>query len=430
MTIPTDGMIIHQDTVLDPGVYFLPNGISIEADDVTLDGSGATLIGLNRAGIGLKLQGRVNVRVKNLKMRDYYHAIHASQCRQLTISQCQATSSAEVPANTIFLDIWLTAAQAYGGGILLADCTDTLVLENDLQHNMCGLLSYGCNRLTVRGNNASYCSGYGFHVFETSDSIYEDNCADYCCRWEPRGERRGHMGADATGFLIIHSSCRNLFRRNLARLGGDGFFLAGLSPSMLPVPCNDNRFEENDGSYSPNIAFEATFSSGNVWVNNLANFCNYGFWLGFSSNGIVENNQMIGCRQAGIGTEMGFNFQVRGNLFRENEHGVLLWSKHIPVFLGPYPENNNSYNWVIEDNTFIHNAKGVRIAANQDHGIRPYRVPDGQDPTQFCRPYNHRIQNNTFQDNRTAVEALYTDQTAQDGNRFEGNVEHDCFFLS
>jgi parallel beta-helix repeat protein len=232
------------------------------------------------------------------------------------------------------------------------------------------------------------------------------------------------MGADAAGFLIIHNSSRNFFRRNLARLGGDGFFLAGLSPQMQPVPCNDNRFEENDSSYSPNIGFEATFSSGNVWINNTANFCNYGFWLGFSSNGILENNKMIGCRQAGIATEMGFNFQVRNNIFRENEHGILLWSKYIPEFLIPYPANNNSYAWQIEENTFIHNGKGIRIAANQDHGIRAFKVPEGQDIKRFCRPFEHVVQRNIFQDNRTAIEALDTDGTVQQMNIFEHNVEN------
>jgi len=383
------------------------------------------ITGVNRTGRGVTVQGHRGVTIKNLLVREYEHGIYANECSALTIAACQVTSTAEVPANTIFLDIWLPCEQAYGSGILLAKTVDARVLDNNLQHNMCGLLSYGCHNLEVRGNNASYCSGFGFHLFDTSDSIYEENCADYCCRWEPRGERRGHMGADSAGFLIIHNSSRNLLRRNLARLGGDGFFLAGLSPHFEPVPCNDNRFEENDGSYSPNIAFEATFSSGNVWVNNYANFCNYGFWLGFSSNGILEDNQITDCRQAGIATEMGFNFQVRRNTFQDNGHGILLWSKHIPEFIGPYPHNDNSYEWTIEQNTFVRNGKGVRIAANQDHGIRPYKVPQGLDPTRFCRPHDHSMQGNTFQDNRVAIEVLYTDRTVQQDNLFEGNVESD-----
>ncbi len=419
MTIPTDGMTITQDTVFDPGVYYVPNGITIAANSITLDGQGAVLVGSQRGGQGIRVSNQAGVTLRNLQLRDFYHGIVAQNCQALTITGCQVTSTAEVPANTVFLDVWLPLERAYGGGILLDRCTDAHVLENDLQHQMNGFLSYGCQWLVVQKNNASFCSGWGFHLYESCDSLYENNCADFCCRYEPRGERVGHMGADAAGFLIIHSSSRNIFRRNLARLGGDGFFLAGLTPAFERVPCNDNLFEENDGSYSPNIAFEATFSSGNRYINNYANFCNYGFWLGFSRNGLIQSNRIIGSHQAGIATEMGFNFQVTGNTFQDNNHGILLWSKHIPEFLPAVPENDNSYNWTIDSNEFRHNNKAIRIAANQDHGIRPYSIPAGEDPKTFCRPHDHTIRRNRFLDNRVDIDALDTDQTTEIDNKFD-----------
>src|SRR5690606_4799284 len=112
--------------------------------------------------------------------------------------------------------------------------------------------------------------GFGFHLYETCDSRFQNNVADYCCRYEPRGERKGHMGADAAAFLLVYGSSRNLFKHNFARLSGDGFFLAGLPPDAdQPVGCDFNEFEENDASFSPNIAFEATFSRRNVYRGNI-----------------------------------------------------------------------------------------------------------------------------------------------------------------
>jgi parallel beta-helix repeat protein len=425
MVIPIDHLSITQDTVFDPGVYYVPNGVSIDADGITLDGNGALLIGNSRGGRGVTLLKREGVRLRNLRLHEYYHGIYARGCQGLEITGCRVTSTAEVPPNTIFLNIWLPADEAYGGGIFLGEVEDSLVSENDLQHQMNGLLTYGCRRLTVRSNVASYCSGFGFHLYQTSHSLYEENCADYCCRYEPRSERTGHLGADAAGFLIVYSSSHNIFRRNLARLGGDGFFLAGLSPKYERVPCNDNLFEENDGSYSPNIAFEATFSARNIYRNNYANHCNYGFWLGFSRDGILEDNQMVGNVQAGIATENGFNFQVRRNLFRDNDHGILLWSKYIPGFLGAVPENSSSYDWTIEENAFLHNNKAIRIAANQDHGIRPYPVPEGESPETWYRPHDHRIRSNRFQDNRIAIESVHTDRLVQEANLFERSPQAD-----
>lgn len=415
-------LIIREDSILEPGLYNLPEGIVIDADNVTLDGSGALVVGAGRQGRGVSVLNHTGVTVKNLQLREYYHGIYAAGCQGLTISGCQVTSTAEVAANTIFLDIWRPAEEAYGSGLLLSGCKDCQVLENDLQHQMAGLQAYGCRGLVVGGNNASYCSAWGFSLYQTSASLYEDNCADYCCRYEPRGPRQGHMGADAAGFLIVHSSCDNIFRRNLARLGGDGFFLAGLSPHLEKVPCNNNRFEENDGSYSPNIAFEATFSAGNVYMHNLANHCNYGFWLGFSRDGTLEGNQVNDNVQAGIAVENGTGFQVRGNEINRNEHGILLWSKHIPEFAAAVPDNDTSRDWHVEGNTFSGNHKAIRIAANQDHGVRPYRVPEGEHPETWLRPRAHHIRGNFFTDNRIGIEVHHADGTQITENTFTGNV--------
>lgn len=420
--VPTDGMVIREDTAFAPGVYVMPKGISVEGA-VTLDGGGATLIGRDRQGVGVRLEGSSGATVRNLRLRDYYHGIHARDCRNLTLERNQITSTAEVAPNTIFLEIWKTADEAYGGAILLQDCADATVAENDLQHQQNGLLTYGCSKLTVRNNQCNYNSGYGIHLYATSDSLFEENSADYCSRFEPRegGLHYGHMGADATGFLIVNSSCRNTFRRNTARLGGDGFFLAGLSPDGRKVGCNDNLFEENDGSLSPNIAFEATFSSGNIFRGNYADRCNYGFWLGFSWDTTVENNRVIMNRQAGIGVENGHGMTVRGNTFQANGHGILLWTKYVEQFAAQFPESLTSYDWTIEENVFTRNTKAIRIAADQDHGIR--NLPEDKSGRPECRPRAHILRKNDIQDNRIGIELYKADGTIVEGNLLNRNVE-------
>lgn len=302
----------------------LPKGIIIAANGISLDGSKALLLSSEHQGRGLTLHGLNGVTVRNLRLAEYENGIHAHQYTDLEISDCQITSTAEVAHNSIFPDIWLPTDKAYGGGILLWDVSHSRVTKNDLPHQMNGLLTYNSRHLTVQANLANYCSGFGFHLYNTCDSLFEDNFADFCCRYQPRGERYGHMGADATGFLIVYNSCRNIFRSNYARLGGDGFFLAGLTPDFKSVGYDDNLFENNDGSYSPNIAFETTFSRGNRYLNNLTNHCNYGFWLGFSRQFTLEDNHLIGNHQAGIAVENGFGIQVRNNSFQDNGHGVLL----------------------------------------------------------------------------------------------------------
>jgi parallel beta-helix repeat protein len=298
----------------------------------------------------------------------------------------------------LFLDIWRPATDTYGGAIFLQEVSDANIHDNDLQHQMNGILSYQCKRSNVTNNNASYCSGFGFHLFETCDSIFTNNYADYCCRYY-RSDDSSHLGADATGFLIVHGSCNNIFKKNYARLGGDGFFLAGLTPDGIDVGCNHNLFEENDASYSPNNAFEGVFSKGNTYRRNKANDSNYGFWLGFSSDCTLTDNQIYHNRQAGIAVENGVHFEVSGNDIQNNNHGILIWTRFYE-FLKAVPNMNvTSSDWLIQRNKLIQNKKAIRIAANQNHGIRPLEKEKAA-----ILPNHHVIQNNEIRGNNIGIE--------------------------
>ena len=400
---------ITQSTKLEPQVYILPDGITIDADNVTLDGQGATIMGSDESrGEGIRVKGRKNVVIKNIRVLNYHHGISVQNSNSIEISDCTISETDEIPSNTLFLDIWKPASESYGAGIFLEQVTDAKIQDSDLQHQMNGVLSYGCKRLDIRNNNASYCSGFGFHIFETRDSIYESNYADYCCRYY-LSESSSHLGADATGFLIVHGSCNNIFKKNFARLGGDGFFLAGLTPNGIDVGCNNNVFEENDASYSPNNAFEGVFSRGNIYRRNKANHSNYGFWLGFSSDCTLEDNQIYNNRQAGIAVENGVGFKVFANDIRNNTHGILLWNRSYE-FLKTVPNMNpTSSDWLIEHNKLIQNRKAIRIAANQDHGVR--RLSE-----ESLSPHDHRILNNEIRDNVIGIELENVKDTQMDQN--------------
>jgi parallel beta-helix repeat protein len=422
---PINGMEINESVRLEPGTVVLPDGLHITADGITVDGNGATLIGLQHQGVGVVLSGRQDVTIKNLQISGYFHGIEARDCQNLTIKHCRITDTAEVAANTVFLDIWREVNNPYGGAIFLAGVRDSRILNNDMQHQMNGLLSYYCRDLTVQGNNASYNSGFGFHLYETTHSTFHQNWADYCCRYEPRKSGKGHLGADSAGFLIVHNASHNTFTENMARMSGDGFFLAGLTPDGESVSCNHNRFEGNDASYSPNNAFEATFSEGNHFVNNQASYSNYGFWLGFSRANQLTKNHIIGNHRAGIAAENGSQFDVINNTLQDNQIGVLIWSKPIPQFLKAFPQNETSKFWRINRNTIHRNGTGIRIAANQDHGTRPYPLSDVLQGNSRYRPHDHEVAGNVISENRLGIQTLEADRTIIKDNTFRRNITGD-----
>jgi len=222
------------------------------------------------------------------------------------------------------------------------------------------------------------------------------------------------LGADAAGFLIVYKSCNNIFRKNYARLGGDGFFLAGLTPNGVDVGCNNNVFEENDASYSPNNAFEGVFSKGNVYQGNKANHSNYGFWLGFSSDCTLKDNQIYNNRQAGIAVENGIDFKVLNNDIQNNPHGILIWTRFYD-FLRAVPDMNpTSGDWLIERNKLIQNKKAIRIAANQDHGVR--ELNEGK---ASISPHNHIIQGNQIRSNIIGIELEKVNDTQINENALD-----------
>ncbi len=412
-----NGMHINSDTQLEPRVYILPDGITIDADHVTLDGRGATIMGTSRiANQGISVSGRKNIVIKNLRVINYYHGISIQGSTGIEINDCTITLTTEIQSNTLFLDIWKPASDAYGAAIFLEQVTDAKIHDNDLQHQMNGILSYQCKRLDVTNNLASYCSGFGFHLFETCDSTFTDNYADFCCRYYLSGAS-SHLGADAAGFLIVFKSCNNVFRKNSARLGGDGFFLAGLTPDGIDVGCNHNVFQENDASYSPNNAFEGVFSKGNIYQGNKANHSNYGFWLGFSSDCTLKDNQIYNNRQAGIAVENGIHFEVQDNDIQNNSHGILIWTRSYE-FLKTVPNMNiTSSDWLIERDKLIQNRKAIRIAADQDHGVRPL-LEEPSSPA----PNKHIIQNNEIRDNVIGIELEKVQDTEMNQNTFNNLI--------
>jgi parallel beta-helix repeat protein len=414
-TVPTNGMQITESVTFAPGVYVLPDGVTLAADGVTLDGGGALLVGAGDRGSGVAGRGLAGVTVRNLALLQYQTGIRLTDCRDVTLAENRVSRTAELERRRYFLEIWLPAEQAYGAGIFLERVRGGVIRDNDLQHQQNGLSCYGCTRLTIEQNDASYCSGWGFCLYDSSDNLLQRNLADFCNRIYRREDGSEHVGADAAGLLVIWNSCRNRVLRNSLRGSGDGVFVAGYRHPGQIAPCNDNLFEENDGSLSPNIAFEATFCSGNLFRRNQASDGNYGFWLGFSTHTRVEENEVHRNRRAGIAIEHGHDNAIRANRFRENRHGVQLWSGGAREFTEVFPDRRDSCATGVRDNLFETNRVGFLHYTGTEWEPRPGGV------------YGHgyRLEGNRFAHNRLGIHLADARDCILRGNAFEGNVEGD-----
>jgi parallel beta-helix repeat protein len=282
-----------------------------------------------------------------------------------------------------------------------------------VQHQQNGVMLYGCNKVTITENNASFNSGAGILMYESSENEVAHNIADYCCRIYSYRERDGkmsyHNGADAAAVVMMCNSSRNVVSHNMLRSGGDGVFLGGFHKDEIKTPCNENVFEHNDGSFSPNIAFEATFSERNVFRHNRADNCNFGFWLGYSSHTTVEDNSISGNRIAGVAIEHGHHNHIQKNKLVRNRTGMKFWVGANPVFTSFFPQHAESYATEIHQNELTRNELGIHIYTESG--------------TSDVRCHSFHIQNNTLNDNRIAIQLERARQCDILNNLIKQNVE-------
>lgn len=409
LVTPTDGMIITADTRLAPGVYVLPRGLTIAADNVTLDGTDVWLISPQHTGVAVRAEGQRGVTVRGLNISGYYHGLRFDRCQDVTIEGVRVRDTAEIEGIDTFLYLWHPIEDAYSGAILLHDVRGGAVRGCDLQHQMNGLLLYQCSELLIEENNASFNSGWGLYLSASSDNTVQDNRFDFCNRVFRRPESGAiRVEADAAGIVLVYGSSRNRFLRNSCLCGGDGIFVAGYDHKGNQGPCNDNLFEENDCRLSSNNAIESTFSRGNIFRRNDCSQSNYGMWMGYSWENVIEDNTIEENRKVGIAVEHGFDFVIRNNRIRLNGEGVRLWTRGGPV-VAHWPGHEVSHSFTLEDNL---------IEANGT-GFAGYTGPETTD--RECHDYH--LRGNIIRDNRIGMRFARVRDCTVSGNHFAHNVE-------
>lgn len=406
--IPTEGMIITEDTRFAPGAYALRQGIIIGADDITVEAEGALLVNQTRQGVGVHAQNRRGITIRGLAISGFFHGLRFDHCQNVRLESLRVRDTYEIEGIDTFLYLWHPIEQVYSSALLMNDVQGGIVRECDFQHQMNGILLYGSSGLTVEKNNASFNSGWGVYLSGSCDNIVQDNRLDFCNRIFRRPESGAiRVEADAAGIVLVESSCRNQFLRNSCLCGGDGIFVAGYNHKGDKTTCDDNLFEDNDCRLSPNNAIESTFSRGNIFRRNDCSRSNYGFWMGYSWDNVMEDNVIDSCRMVGIAIEHGHGFVIRRNQIQNNREGIRLFTRGGET-LKYWAGWEVSYDYTVEDNLIEQN----RIGFN---GYTGPEIPLEQ------VSYDLRLHGNTFRDNLTGVRFHRVRQAVLRSNTFQAN---------
>jgi parallel beta-helix repeat protein len=359
----TDDLVIRGNTVLKPGSYTVDDVhgdgvIQIAADHVTLDGAGVVIQGTNFRGFAIRMNGHSGLTLRNFTIRGFDYGISIENAANVLLERNDVSGNRK-DTTTDFLDIG--CGGCYGGGILLRNVRGSRVRDNTLTDESTGLEVIGGTRNTItgnlfsagpKGNETRQDSTWGLRLDGSTENVVRGNVADYVDR-----ERYGLTSGDSAGFLLVSGADRNQIVGNSFTHSGDGFFLG----NSCARQSDGNYVANNDGSHSPHNAFEATFSSGNVFERNRASHSDYGFWLGYSHHSRVTGNEIAGNATAGIAIEHGHGNEIDHNTVTKNPSGILLWAADTTC---PWPDCGSSCPsaaYRIHDNTITLNTLGLSI---------------------------------------------------------------------
>lgn len=376
---PGGDLVVTESTRLEAGRY---RAVRIDADNVTVDFKDAELVGSENdpdtfTGMGIVVEGRMNVTIRNARVRGYKVGIYARDCHGLVIEDCDAGGNFaqrlhSTPDHCDEGD-WLWPHENddnewlknYGASIALDRCTNAEVRRNRGRRSQNGIVLSRTRDSFVYDNDFSYHSGWGLAMYRSCHNEVSHNSFDYCMRGFSHGKFA--RGQDSAGILVFEQCSDNVFAFNSATHGGDGFFLyAGHETTQETGEGGSNRnlLYGNDFSHAAANAIEATFSDGNVFANNRLDESNYGVWAGYSYNTRIVGNTMRGDLDSGVAIEHGHDNLIEGNTIENCGVALNLWGGDLGDFAKtPYAKKQRtaSDGYTIALNTLTGNRLDLRL---------------------------------------------------------------------
>lgn len=344
------GTRITQSVRIAPGTWRVPDpeGIGVlvvAADGVVIDFAGAELVGSSGGqtadtftGTGVRSGGFTDVTVRGALIRGYKAGVHVTGGSGHRIEGCDLSGNfrqrlSSTPDAEDLRD-WLRPhdndsnewLERYGAALYLEDATKCHVSGNRGSGGQNGILLDRVTDTVVVGNDFSFNSGWGLALWRSSRNRVLANRFDWCVRGYSHGVY--HRGQDSAGILLFEQCSENVIAGNSATHSGDGLFLYAGDETVRRTGrggCNRNVVVGNDFSYAVANGIEATFSVGNVLVDNDLDGCDYGVWAGYSERTVIRGNRIHGSLTAGVAIEHGRENVITQNTIWRGPTGVWLW---------------------------------------------------------------------------------------------------------
>ena len=318
-------------------------------ENIIIDGTDVEVTGVAFTGFLFNIENSRNITIRNFhKVEKYFYALSAKQSTDIHVLDNNFSYNKKDTSG--WISIYTGVGEALGGGVLFDRCTDSEISGNLMTQQNDGVALYECDNITVNDNIVNWNCGFGIRMTTTNNcSIHHNDCSHVNRITDP---------SDCAAILLITCSNNRVEHNNLT-YSGDGVFLSDFRNTQTQ---GNNFFGYNDCSYSPHNAIEATFSDGNQFVGNKCNFSHYGFWLGYSHNCLISDNEIIGNLQSGIAIDRGYRNSFINNHISLSPYGIELWEGS---GIDPYTDQF-SHHYSISDNIIEGNVWGISAINTED----------------------------------------------------------------
>ena len=354
------------------------SGTRVDLTGVTLESGDS--VPADFVGVGIVSRGMDSVSIRGGRIRGFRYGIRLEGGRGHRISgidlsgsrRQRLASTDSVYAESDWLDIFHPDTfETYGAGLYLKHTDGAFVTGVIARNAQNGIGLFGSRGATLTDNDVSGNSGWGIHLWASSNNAILRNRAHHNVRCEGK---RYSRGCDSAALLLREQSDSNLIAENDLSHSGNGFFLSGHRP--LVRPSIGNLVLRNDASFAAHNAFESTFSEWNTFLDNRADSSAYGFWLGYSRSNSVRGNSIVGAREAAIAIEHGGENELGGNVIIGGKVGIHVFA--------PDSAGDPSLGYRIDDNTIAKVERGIvlertprsRVRGNLFDGVRDALVVD------------------------------------------------------
>jgi parallel beta-helix repeat protein len=361
-------MNITANTRLCNGIYPVstatsPSAVTIGASGVTLTCDGTNLVSLSgisnisNPNSAIGITGHNNVTVTGCNASGFRYGAMVKQASGVTFNNVSFSNNYDGLSDGTFIQ---------GGGINFTNVTSSAIENSRFSNNWNGIELVSSSSITVVGNTANDCFNTGAALFATSNSqiltnTFVDDVQGVSIPFNPNdpGAWYGAGTNDSAAILLEAGSNGNFIAYNNATQGGDGIFIRAILG-----PCSvHNNVVANDGSFSPNNAFEC-WCPDNVFDSNTANNSNFGIWVGGSDRAKITNNTVNNNMVDGISLQNGWGRHVLidGNTINNaGRYGLFVSAYNCQggscINPGTGPSSNESQ-YLVQRNTISSNVAG------------------------------------------------------------------------